>query len=229
MEYRWILCNSRTPQNQYLVDDPLWLSNLLILCAGLKLQGREVVVGYSNHQFICLASAHVDAIASGTWLNVRSLTQSKFYIREDETVNQRSVWYYCPHTLSEYQPNFLDMGYQFGILDELQPNAALESDYANILFSGALPSSTNYTEAQAFKHYLHSLRQQCLQSTRTSFQETVDAQEVQLTTAEQFINRFHEYGIRGRARDFANFIDVSRSALTALQDVRGFVLEREWM
>ena len=56
----------------------------------------------------------------------------------------------------------------------------------------------------------------------------MNAQEVQLETAEQFISRFHEHGVRGRARDFANIIDVNRSALSALRNARGFVLEREW-
>jgi len=216
------------PKSQYLVEDPLWLAHLLILCSGLKLQGREVIVGYGHHQLLCLAAAHVDALASGNWINVRSFSSSKFHERVNETVSQRSVWYYCPHALSEYQPNFLDMGYRAGILDELRPDLCLGSDYADILFSGALPSSTTYSESQAFKHYLHCLHQQCLQATRASFQETFNVQEVQLETAEQFIKRFHEHGVRGRARDFANFIDVNRSALSALQDARGFVLEREW-
>lgn len=216
------------PKNQYLVDDPLWLTHLLILCSGLKLQGREVIVGYSHHQFLCLASAHVDAIASGTWINVRSFTSSKFHEREDKVINQKSVWYYCPHALSEYQLTFLDMGYRADILDELRSDRSLGSDYADILFSGALPSSIAYGKSQAFRHYLHCLHQQCLQATRASFQETLNAHEVQLETAERFIAHFHENGVRGKTRDFANIIDVNRSALSALQNVRGFALEREW-
>ena len=80
----------------------------------------------------------------------------------------------------------------------------------------------------SFKHYLHCLHQQCLQATRVSFQETLNAHEVQLETAERFIMHFHENGVRGRARDFANIIDMNRSALSALQNARGFALEREW-
>jgi len=51
----------------YLVDDPSWLANLLILASGLKLLRKSVIVGYSSHQ-LCPAACNVDAIASGTWL-----------------------------------------------------------------------------------------------------------------------------------------------------------------
>ena len=67
------------PNGDYLVEDPVWLTNLLSFCAGLKLQKKKVILGYSNHQMLCCACAGVDAIASGTWMNVRSFTVSKFY------------------------------------------------------------------------------------------------------------------------------------------------------
>ena len=67
------------PEGEYLVDDPVWLSNLLSFCAGLKLQRKEVVLGYSNHQMLACACAGIDALASGTWMNVRSFTLNKFF------------------------------------------------------------------------------------------------------------------------------------------------------
>lgn len=50
------------PDGEYLVDDPLWLANLMSFCAGLKLQGKEVILGYSNHQMLSCACAGIDAL-----------------------------------------------------------------------------------------------------------------------------------------------------------------------
>ncbi len=217
------------PTSDYLVDDPRWLANLLILSAGLKLQGREVIVGYCSHQMLCLAAANVDAIAAGTFINVRSFSTSKFQEPDEESISKRAKWYYCPQALSEYKLAFLDMGFgKDGVLDLLQPDPSLGSDYSDILFSGARPSSTTYSEQQSHRHYLTCLRAQCAQAKRASFRETLDAQTLMLETAENLIDTLHRYGIRGQDRDFADMVDVNRSALAELEAVRGFVLARQW-
>ena len=163
------------PNNRYLVEVPLWLANLLILCSGLKLQGREVIVGYSGHQMLCLAAAGpVDAIASGAWLNVRSFSLGRFAQTASETTKRRAVWYYCPQSLSEYKTPFLDIASRAGLLQQSRADPTLGSDYADVLFSGAMPSSTGYGEPQAFKHYLQCLHEQAPE--RSSQQFSRDAQ-----------------------------------------------------
>jgi len=216
------------PDAQYLVDDPMWLTNLLVLCSGLKLQEKDVIVGYTSHQMLCLATSKVDAIASGIWLNVRSFSTGKFQETEEDEISRRVKWYYCPQALSEYKIPFLDMAYRAGILDQLRADADMESDYADILFSGAQPTTTDYSEQQAFRHYLQCLHQQCREATRTSFRETAEGHSQTLDNAEALINELHRRGVRGQDRDFLNIIDVNRSALTSLQEARGFVLERLW-
>ncbi|MBS3918747.1 MAG: hypothetical protein KG012_07645 [Deltaproteobacteria bacterium] len=216
------------PGAQYLVDDPMWLANLLVLCSGLKLQGKSVIVGYSSHQMLCLAASKVDAIASGIWLNVRSFSTSKFQETEEDEISRRVKWYYCPQALSEYKIPFLDMAFRAGILNHLRADAAMESDYAGILFSGAQPTSTAYSEQQAHRHYLQCLYRQCREVSRTSFRETAEWHSRLLDNAEALINELHRRGVRGQDRDFQNIIDVNRAALTALQDARGFILERLW-
>lgn len=216
------------PGAQYLVDDPMWLANLLILCSGLKLQGKSVIVGYSSHQMLCLATAKVDAIASGIWLNVRTFSTGKFQEAVEDEISRRVRWYYCPQALSEYKITFLDMAFRAGILDQLRADSAMKSNYADILFAGAQPTSTDYSEQQAFRHYLQCLYRQCQEATRTSFRETVEGHSQLLNNAEAVINELHRRGVRGQDRDFQNIIDVNRAALTALQDTRGFVLERLW-
>jgi len=216
------------PNGQYLVDDPIWLGNLLLLCSGLKLQGKEVVVGYCSHQMLCLATANVDAIASGTWLNVRTFTSGRFHQSEEESTSRRAKWYYCPQSLSEYKMPFLDIAYKAGILGQMAPDSSMNSTFAEILFSGAQPSLTSFGEREAFRHYLQCLHEQCKSSQRSSFNDTLLAHELLLETAETFIKLFHKCGVRGQDRDFSNIIDVNRAALAILQRSRGFVLERQW-
>jgi hypothetical protein len=62
---------------QYLVDDPNWIANVLGLCAGLRLLGAQVILGYCTHQMLAANAAGVNAIGSGTWMNVRSVPAGK--------------------------------------------------------------------------------------------------------------------------------------------------------
>lgn len=215
------------PKNQYLVEDPLWLTNLMILCAGLKLQGKRVIVGYSTQQMISLAAANIDALASGTWMNVRCFSREKF--TEDEDSDRRkAVWYYCPQSLSEYKIPFLDMAFKAKQLDLLRADHSMSSDFADILFAGAQPSSTTFGEQSAFRHYLQCLHEQVAQARRESFRTTLDGQGLLLETAENFIRKLQSFGVRGQHRDFENIVDVNRAALAGLEGVRGFVLDQEW-
>ena len=216
------------PNGSYLAEDPLWLTNLLILCSGLKLQGREVIAGYSNQQMLCLACAGVDSIASGTWLNVRSFSTEKFQEPDSDSVSRRVKWYYCPQTLSEYKLPFLDMAFRKGVLDFFRTAPEYHSPYADILFSGAQPSTTDYSEQQSFRHYLTCLHYQCSTAKCDSFTETVDFHQALLDSVESQIRLAIKHGVRGQARDFREIVDVNRVAIDAFKDARGFVLDRLW-
>jgi len=216
------------PGGQYLVDDPMWLANLLDLCAGLKLLGRRVIVGYCNHQCLCLASANVDAIAAGSWLNVRSFPLGKFRTALDDEEKRRAVWYYAPQVLSEFKTPFLDMAFRAGKLDLLRPHPAFQSGFADVLFAGAQPTSVRFRETEAHRHYLHCLHQQIAQARRPTYRETLDGQRAMLASAETLLKQAHSLGVRGQHRDFGEFFDVNRSALDAFDRSRGFVLERQW-
>lgn len=210
---------------QYLVDNPVWMSNLMQLCAGLKLQNREVIVGYANQQLLCLSAAKVDAIASGTYLNVRKFS-NKFEQLDD--IKRKSVWFYYPHALSEYKIPFLDVAYNNKILDEMKPNMELDNPYIKLIFSGILPSSTAFNETLAFKHYLQTLKTQVKLCSRDSFKETVSANEMLLKTAERRIEFLEDNGVYAQARSFKDIVDVNRSALQRLKKTREFLLEYSW-
>jgi hypothetical protein len=212
----------------YLVDNPIWVSNLLILTSGLKLLGKEVVVGYCNHQSICLAAANVDAICSGTWLNVRSFSPNKFYMPGADEVSRRTTWYYCAIALSEYTLPFMDIAKRQNILLEMRCNPELGSNYANILFAGPDPSSIRWGEGEAFRHYLTCLHSQVAAALKPSYQDTLTSYDQLLANAERVIRRFHGLGISGLARDFRYCIDVNRSALIIFDQARGHQLRRNW-
>jgi hypothetical protein len=213
---------------KYLVEDINWLANLMILTAGLKLLGKKVIVGYSNHQSLCLATANVDVIASGTWLNVRAFDPAKFYIPDEDEISRRTTWYYCPQALSEYKLVFLDAARRNGILDDLRAADSLGSRFADPLFAGPAPTSVNWPEQIAFRHYLTCLNAQSIQARKSSFTETLDEHRRSLDLAESLLKRFRSKGVLGGDREFTQILDINRSAVTLLTQARGAQLRKAW-
>jgi hypothetical protein len=212
----------------YLVDDGGWLANLLILASGLKLLGREVVVGYCSHQMLCLASANIDTIASGTWLNVRAFQAAKFYAPDEDSISRRTTWYYCPHALSEYKLPALDIAQRLGLLQEMKPAAQLGSTFADVLFQGAMPTSTNWPESMAFRHYLTCLRSQARTARKASFSATIEHHRALLDKVEEKLKKWRRVGVAGAGRDFSEVLDANRGALAVFEAARAPRLKREW-
>ncbi|NEU76474.1 hypothetical protein PI95_029155 [Hassallia byssoidea VB512170] len=222
----YLICEP--PTGQYLVNDPAWLANVLDLIAGLRLSDKKVILGYCSHQMLIAACACANAIASGTWLNVRSFTTSKFHAQESDDESRRTTWYYCPQALSEFKLPSLDLAVMRGMLMNLKPIPALESNEAKILFSGSQPSSTGFRESESFRHYLQALRTQALASSRSSFDESVEYHRNLLDSAEQILQKLQSVSIRDKARDFEQVIDTNRAALSYIEDYRGVILRRNW-
>lgn len=216
------------PRGDYLVTDATWMPNVLDLVAGLRLKGKRVVVGYCNHQMLALACAGADAIASGTWMNVRSFPPEKFRTAYEDEIKQRTTWYYAPAALSEYKIPFLDVAQKQGVLHLLKPDPALGSTYAAALFSGVQPSSVRWSEQAAFRHYLHCLRAQVGDARKATFDETVAAHERLLDAAENLLAQLQAAGVRGQLRDFRDSVDVNRAAIAVLRSSRGAILRRQW-
>lgn len=214
--------------NSYLIDDPNWLVNLIDFCSGVNRLGKKVVVGYCHHQHLCLALAKVDAICSGTWLNVRSFNANKFHKKEEDSASRRTTWYYCPQALSEYQIRFLDLAQRIGRLDELKTDLGFNSAYVDPLFSGAQPSTVNFGEKEAFRHYLQCLKIQVASSVKDSYAETRSSLKIQLETADRITAELNQAGIRGRDRDFSNVVDINHSAIDVFHQQRGMLSEHTW-
>lgn len=216
------------PGGDYLVQDSIWVANVLELTAGSRLQGKQVILGYCNHQMLAAASAGANAIASGTWMNVRSFPPEKFRADYEEEIRRKTTWYYCPQSLSEYKIPTLDIAMLQGVLAEMAPPPALGSNYADILFQGAQPSTVGFGESLAFRHYLKSLHGQVAAARLATFPETVAAHNAALDAAEDLLTRLHAAGVRGQLRDFCESVEANRAALAVLQTNRGPILRRQW-
>lgn len=217
------------PGDSYFVEDPIWLSNLLTLCAALKNQGKKIIVGYANQQLLCTACAGVDAIASGTWMNVRVFTTNKFIEPPSDSVSRRQTWYYCPQTLSEYKLQFLDMALRRNMLNSFAPSPNMNSSYADILFSGAPPSATEFSEREAFRHYLTCLNAQCQSIQMQSYEGAYEIVVGIMNQAFLNLRNAHSIGLLGQNRDFSLGIDATRAAMNNLNHEMGFLLQRMWV
>lgn len=216
------------PNGDYLVPDPSWLANIADIVAGARMIGKEVIVGYSNHQMLLVACSAATAIVSGTWMNVRSFNHDKFISQDDDEIKQRSTWYYAPHLLSEYKISYLDLANKSGVLATLQTHSTYGSHYADELFSVPQPSLAGFTEQQAFRHYLQCLQYQASTAIKTTFDETIKYYIQQLEVAEKNLKTLHEKGIKGQKRDFLECIDANRGAVDYLTSTRGSLLRRNW-
>ena len=214
---------------KYLVENPIWLANVLDIAAGLKLLGAKIILGYCNHQMLVASCAKVDAIASGTWMNVRSFPPEKFKSALDDEVRQRATWYYCPQALSEYKLPFLDIAQRFGLLNLMAPTTEMPKSAAiQALFGGAQPTTVGLTEQAAFRHYLSCLKGQTESSVAASFDETVALHNGLLDVAESLLTRLGSAQVSGQLRDFRNVVDSNRAALGVLVQDRGVILRRRW-
>lgn len=164
-------------------------------------------------------------MATGTYLNVRRFS-NKF--QEDDSIQRKSVWYYYPAALSEYKMGFLDTAYNAKVLQQMKPSKEMDNGYVDLLFSGALPSSTAFTETMAFKHYLNCVRVQMKNVSKKTYNETVTTHEVMLETALRRIEYMEKQGVYAQTRSFKDMVDVNRSALQRLNTIRGFQLKQEW-
>lgn len=213
--------------NLYLVEDPTWMLNLLDLTAGIKLKGKKVMVAYSNHQHLLLALSKVDSIVSGSWINTRSFNTNKFNNPESGN-GRRSKWYYCPQAMTEYQIPFLDIAKRIGILNNLKTDESFKSNFSEILFAGAQPTTVNFGERDSYAHYLHCLKVQANNEIKTTFEETKNSLTMEIETARLLTEDFIKNGITGRNRDFNNIADINLSAIAAFNVIRGLSMSHNW-
>jgi hypothetical protein len=216
------------PNSEYLVGDPMWVARILDIVAGARLVGKTVVVGYCSHQMLVAAAAGANAIASGTWLNVRKFSATRFDEPDEDEISRRATWYYAPHLLSEFKIPFLDIARRLGQLPALQVPPGIDGSFAAPLFGGTQPTTADFGESAAFRHYLHCVRQQVSVTRLATFQETLAAHDALLTNAEAGLVALRRAHIVGQERSFLDALDANRAALALLDATRGPILTMEW-
>lgn len=215
------------PRGDYLTNDALWLLNLMLMAAAIRLSGKEVFVGYASHQQLSLVVSKCTAIFSGTYLNMRHFATENFEADDSSGPNKHVRWYYAPNLLSEYRTVTLDIAKQRGMLDAMR-TPFKESRYAELLFSGDMPSGTAYKDRDSFLHYLDSLHKQCSFFSRQTFQDSFDAYLSFLQTAGRAVEGLHREGIYDRRRSYLDALDASESAVLAFGSEMGFQMSMSW-
>lgn len=202
------------PDSDYFVDNPFWMFQLMRLCAGFHLQGKKVILGYSNHQMLCMSCAGIEAIASGNWMNTRSFTFDKF--RSDTgDIKRHKLWYYAPSMLTEYSIPYLDIAYAGKVLRYLDCRKLVQDSPAAMLFNNDMrPSLVSYRQPDSFAHYLLSLNAQCMAAEADgTYREKYKWQLETLRSAQQRLELLEKYRISGQNRDFSELIKVNETAL----------------
>lgn len=216
------------PSKSYLVDDPAWMANFLQFCFELKSLSRTVCVGYTSPQMLLLACAKVDAIATGTWQNVRSFNIGKFDEPEPDSITRKKTWYYAPDTYAEYPIPFLQIAYKMGVLNKLKPSREFRHGYADQLFRDAPPEAVRFGDREAFLHYLSCMRRQSELCSLPTFKERVSYALDQLVRAKGLNAELKSKGVSGQARDFTDIYDVNIAALKTFEHGSGFIAEQNW-
>ncbi len=216
------------PKDSYLVDNTSWLINLLDLVASLKVINKKVIVGYCSHQLLLLSLAKVDVIASGIWMKTRMFPLGDFDENDEESNSRRSTWYYCPQALSEYQIQFLDIAHRVGILNDLKVAESFNTNYADILFQGAQPTTLNFSEREGFRHYLDCLHIQCHDVSKGTYEDTKTYLKLICETGSELSNYFHQNGVRAKHRDFSNIADCVLAVIDAFDNLWGLKYHIKW-
>ncbi|MDR1871199.1 MAG: hypothetical protein LBS60_04605 [Deltaproteobacteria bacterium] len=219
---------SERPEPYYLIDQPIWMANLMSLVAGIKRTGKEVIVGYANQQMLPLALAKCDAIASGNYQNVRWFKSKHRQTTKSDGPSRRSIWYYYPLALTEFKVTYLDVAHRVNILMTMVTPKEMDNGSSSVLFQGATPSSTNYKEGDSFRHYLHCLRFQCESASQPTYAATRNFLFAELETAARILDYLRGKGIKGQDRDFSEICDVNEAAIQTFDQEFGFAMSQEW-
>jgi hypothetical protein len=216
------------PAQQYFVAEPSWVANMLDVIAGLRLQGKRVVVGHANQQMLLCAVAGANAIASGNYMNVRLLDTKKFEAPVEDEMRQRAIWYYCPQTLSEFRLSALDFARDRRRLGLLRPEPRLATAESELLFEAARPSASGFQESASFRHFLDTMHKQCAANDLSEFDSCLTMLRAQVHHADELLAQLRAAGITSEPRSFRHSVEACDSALLALEEDRGAMLRRHW-
>ena len=219
---------ARSSNDEYIISDVNWMMGLTKLITCLKLSGKSVVLAYTNHQGLIASLSHADAIASGNYMNTRQFVPERFQSKKADIDRRKSNWYFHPFAITEYKADILDVAYNRGFLDSFMPLGDFQNPYSEMLFSGALPSSTQFNETRSFMHYLHCMKTLCSSLTLDAYDATRERFAFILDNSELKIREYATKGMRSQNRDFGVGIESLRIAAAAIDEDYGLRLRLDW-
>lgn len=227
----YILCER--PGRKFFVRDTRWLAGLLDLVAGLRLDGKQVVVGYSQPQMLVVGCAAATAIASGVHVSLRNFNTERFEQSEvDESAPfDNSVWYYAPRTLCEFHREAVFTASKAGVLDALDTPAEYGETPARAMLDTPEVTAVALTfgRTQSQQHYLQCLRYQAMNVCKPTLRSTLAWCDGVLDEADDKLNVLLDNRIRPRSRvELSGMLQASRESLTILEQTRGPILARRW-
>jgi len=211
----------RPSQDRFFVRDDGFLYNLLDAFLSLRLQKKDIILGYANQQSIIFAAAGVAKIASGNFRNTRHFNP-EIFDEQDESVMQRGIWYYHPRSLSEFRVDSLRLAFRRGLRDLFGPTC----DYCRELLDAQDPGSVRWGEREAFRHFLYELNQQWLGLDAANHSELIDRLRNVLSDATTSMNELRSRAFVLGERAFAECLDCTIGALEAFVEDRKDDIER---
>lgn len=126
------------------------------------------------------------------------------------------------------EADILDVAFNRGFLDSFMPLGDFRNPYSEMLFSGALPSSTQFNETRSFMHYLHCMKILCDSLTLDTYEDTKERFAFILDNSELKIREYTTKGMRSQNRDFGVGLESLRIAAAAIDEDYGFRLSLDW-
>ncbi len=206
----------RVPQDRFFIRDEGVIYNLLGSILSMRLNGKDVIIGYSNQQSLVFTAAGARRLASGNFRNTRSFNPDIFN-EQDETAMQRGVWFYHPRSLSEFRLESLRLAFRRGLGDLFGPPC----DYCRELLEAPDPGAVRWSEREAFRHYLFEFGRQVLDFEGQSKHETIEDLRSLLTDSRSCIEELKSRAFVLGDRAFNQCIDATEGAFEA------FVADRQ--
>ncbi|MDN4080086.1 hypothetical protein QYF52_19255 [Paenibacillus polymyxa] len=196
----------------FLVNDDLFLYNILDGLLSIRLSNKKVLLGYANQQSLIFGSAGVTGFATGNFRNVRSFHPDTFDVQE-QSDRQRATWYYDGNTLSEFRPQTLGLAYQRGLSDRFGPI----TEFSRSLLEAANPAIVPWGEPLAFRHYLTVINRQWSEIQNTPEVERLSLVIGMINQVAHQLNELEKDGVRLGDRSFKSVVDATLNALLSFK------------
>lgn len=205
----------KKPEDNYLVQDSLYLYKLLDAFLSLKLANKKIILGYSNQQDLMFAGAGIDGLATGNYQNVRNFDPSIFIDNNEDEIKRKGKWYFDGKTLSEYKLQQLDLAFGRGLKDRFGPI----NNFNKILFDTDRPSTIaiKWTEKLSFKNYFHFIEDTCKFIEKEAVNERMQIMYNYFKEVEKNTSDLSTAGFRHGVKGFSN--DAFEATLDALSSI----------